>query len=77
MSRAREKEAAVARTVLYEEVRRLLDHGAQLVDVLPEAEYSELHLTGARNIPLKRLDGATTADLDRARPVVVYCHDAL
>ncbi len=65
------------RAALYEEVRELLDDGAQLVEVLPEAEYEELHLTGARNIPLKRLDAQTTADLDPARPVVVYCHDAL
>lgn len=65
------------RAALYEEVRQLLDARAQLVEVLPEAEYSKLHLAGALNIPLKRLDADTTADLDRARPVVVYCHDAL
>jgi len=29
------------------------------------------------NIPLKELDAATTAGLDRARPVVVYCWDSL
>lgn len=65
------------RAALYEDVRGLLDEGAQLVEVLPEAEYAELHLAGARNIPLKRLDAETTADLDPGRPVVVYCHDAL
>ena len=65
------------RAALYEDVRKLLDDGAQLVEVLPEDEYSKLHLAGARNIPLKRLDAQTTADLDPARPVVVYCHDAL
>lgn len=58
-------------------LRRLLAEGAQLVDVLPEAEYAKLHLTGARNLPLKHLDAETTADLDRGRPVIVYCHDAL
>ncbi len=65
------------RAALYEEVRKLLDDGAQLVEVLPEDKYSTLHLAGARNIPLKHLDAQTTADLDPARPVVVYCHDAL
>ncbi len=77
LSRTLEKEENVPRAALYEEVRELLDDGAQLVEVLPEAEYSELHLAGARDIPLKRLDAETTVDLDPARPVVVYCHDAL
>ncbi len=63
--------------VRVEDLRRLLADGAQLVEVLPETEYAKLHLAGARNIPLKRLDVETTADLDRGRPVVVYCHDAL
>jgi rhodanese-related sulfurtransferase len=59
------------------ELRRLLDVGAQLVEVLPEPEYRELHLPGAINIPLKQLDGDSAAQLDRARAVVVYCHDYL
>lgn len=58
-----------------DEVRRLLEGGAQLVEVLPPAEYEEEHLPGAINIPLKRLDGQTTAQLDRDRPVIVYCYD--
>ncbi len=67
----------MADPALYEEVRELLEAGAQLVEVLPEAEYAELHLVGARNIPLKQLDAEATADLDPSQPVVVYCHDAL
>ena len=64
--------------VLYRELRGLLDNGAQLVEVLPVEEYTEAaHLPGAVNIPLKRLDGDSTADLDRRKAVVVYCHDAL
>jgi rhodanese-related sulfurtransferase len=59
------------------EVRRLLDEGAQLVEVLPAPEYAEEHLPGAINIPLKQLDGETTEQLDRSRPVIVYCYDAL
>jgi rhodanese-related sulfurtransferase len=59
------------------EMRRLMDAGAQLVEVLPEQEYSELHLPGAVNIPLKTLDATTTADLDRRNPVIVYCWDYL
>lgn len=61
----------------YPQLRRLLDHGAQLVEVLPAGEYAEMRLPGAVNIPLKTLDAATTAGLDRERPVIVYCWDAL
>jgi rhodanese-related sulfurtransferase len=57
------------------EVKRLLDQGAQLVDVLGEDEFARDHLPGAINISLKRLDEKTVAGLDRERPVVVYCND--
>jgi rhodanese-related sulfurtransferase len=56
-------------------VQRLLSQGAQLVEVLPEAEYEEEHLPGAINIPLKTLDAETTRRLERERPVIVYCND--
>ena len=55
----------------------LLDEGAQLVEVLPHEEYSEEHLPGAINIPLKDLNAVTTATLDPTKPVVVYCYDCL
>ena len=58
-------------------VQRLMNEGATLVEVLPEAEYREEHLPGAINLPLKRLDAASVARLDRGRPVVVYCWDSL
>jgi rhodanese-related sulfurtransferase len=69
--------AAMPAYVLYAELRRLLDEGAQLVEVLPPEEYADEHLPGAVNIPLKRLDAQSTAKLERARPVVVYCWDSL
>ncbi len=65
------------RTVDLAGVRELLERGAQLVEVLPREEYDELHLPGAISIPLKTLDAHTAAQLDRARPVVAYCWDAL
>jgi rhodanese-related sulfurtransferase len=58
-------------------LRELLDGGAQLVEVLPGDEYTDEHLPGAVNIPIKTLDATTTAGLDRARPVIVYCSDSL
>jgi rhodanese-related sulfurtransferase len=58
------------------ELQRLLsDERAQLVDVLPLPEFQEEHLPGAINIPLKELDRESTKQLDRTRPVVVYCYD--
>ena len=57
------------------QVKRLMEQGAQLVDVLGEDEFEHDHLPGAINIPLKRLDERAVAGLDRGRPVVVYCND--
>jgi rhodanese-related sulfurtransferase len=56
-------------------VQQLLTDGAQLIEVLPAPEYREEHLIGAINIPLKTLTRATTQQLDRTRPVIVYCWD--
>jgi rhodanese-related sulfurtransferase len=59
------------------DLKRLIEERAQIVEVLPSEEYEEEHLPGAVNIPLKTLDARTTAELDRRRPVVVYCWDGL
>ena len=58
-----------------EEVRRLLDEGAQLVETLGREEYEEEHLPGAVSIPLRRLD-EEHGQLDPSRPVIVYCWDS-
>jgi phage shock protein E len=60
-----------------EEMRRLVGEGAQVVEVLPAREYEEEHLPAAVSIPLKTLNEATAAKLDKNRPVVVYCWDYL
>jgi rhodanese-related sulfurtransferase len=67
----------MARTVDLAGVQELLERGAQLVEVLPHEEYQELHLPGAIHLPLKELDAQRAKQLDRERPVVVYCWDAL
>jgi rhodanese-related sulfurtransferase len=41
----------------------------------PPDEYEDEHLPDAINIPLKTLDGESTRELDRLRPVIVYCYD--
>jgi rhodanese-related sulfurtransferase len=43
--------------------------------VLPAEEYEEEHLSGAINIPLRRIDREALGRLDRIRAVVVYCWD--
>ena len=58
------------------EVQRLIEAGAQLVEVLPPEEYEEEHLPGAMNIPLRRIETQARDRLDPARPVVVYCFDS-
>ena len=59
-----------------DELRRLVDRGAQLVEVLPAKEYSEDHLPGAVNLPLRKIDAGVREQLDPARPVIVYCWDS-
>ena len=63
--------------ITYPRLRELLDAGAQLVEVLPEPEFTEEHLPGAINIPLKQLDAQSVSSVDRSRAVVVYCWDGL
>jgi rhodanese-related sulfurtransferase len=59
------------------QLQELVDGGGQLVEVLPAAEYADEHLPGAISLPLKQLDATTAAQLDPARPVIVYCWDSL
>ena len=64
------------REIDVEEVQRLVrERDALLLEVLPAREFEEEHLPGAINIPLKELTEAAVADLDRARPIIVYCWD--
>ena len=58
------------------EVQKLIDRGAQVVEVLPPDEYEEDHLPGAISLPLRRIETEAVRTLDRARPVIVYCWDA-
>lgn len=57
------------------DVQRMVEDGAQLVDVLPKQAYESEHLAGATSLPLTQLDAATVSQLDRKRPVIVYCWD--
>jgi rhodanese-related sulfurtransferase len=60
-------------------LRTLLDErdDVQLLEVLPEAEFREEHLAGARSLPLTEMTRRRLAEeqLDPTRPTVVYCFD--
>ncbi len=59
-----------------EGLRRMVDAGAQLVEVLPAEEYAEDHLPGAISLPLRHIDTEGSKVLDENRPVIVYCWDS-
>jgi len=56
-------------------LRRMVEAGAQLVEVLPAEEYAEDHLPGAISLPLSHVDAGGAEVLDKTRPVIVYCWD--
>jgi len=58
-----------------DQVQKMKDHGAQIVEVLGRKEYADEHLPGAINIPLLHMSRASVAVLDKNRPVIVYCWD--
>jgi rhodanese-related sulfurtransferase len=65
----------MAQIVERDEIRKLAADGAQVVEVLSTTAYETLHLAGAVNLPLARLDRQAAGRLDRHRAVVVYCAD--
>ncbi len=60
-----------------QQLRELIDRGATLVEVLEDRQFRAAHLPGAVNIPGWDLTEERVADLDRSRPIVVYCFDNL
>jgi len=56
-------------------LRRMVEAGAQLVEVLPAEEYAEDHLPGAISLPLRHIDAEGSEVLDKTRAVIVYCWD--
>ena len=60
-----------------DEVRDLIERGATVVEVLEERQFRAAHLPDALHIPPWELTEERVADLDRSRPIVVYCFDNL
>jgi rhodanese-related sulfurtransferase len=60
------------REVSREEARKLIDEGAQLVDVRADHEWEVGHIEGASHLPLAEL-AERVGEIDKDRPVVLYC----
>jgi rhodanese-related sulfurtransferase len=69
---ADEASAEATREVTRKEAQKLVEEGAQLVDVRAEHEWEAGRIAGAVHLPLAEL-AERTAELDPDRPVVLYC----
>jgi rhodanese-related sulfurtransferase len=61
-----------AREVSRDEAQKLIEDGAQLVDVRADHEWGAGRIAGAKHLPLAEL-AQRTEELDPERPVVLYC----
>ena len=61
-----------AKEVSRDEARKLIDEGAQVVDVRADHEWEAGRIAGAAHVPLPELP-QRLGDIDKDRPVVVYC----
>ncbi|HSS03651.1 MAG TPA: rhodanese-like domain-containing protein [Solirubrobacterales bacterium] len=55
-----------------EEAQKLVEDGAQLIDVRADHEWEAGRIVGATHLPLAEL-AERTGELDKDRPVVLYC----
>lgn len=60
------------REVSRDEAQKLIEDGAQLVDVRADHEWEAGRIAGAKHVPLAEL-AERTGELDKDRPVVLYC----
>ncbi|HSK50334.1 MAG TPA: rhodanese-like domain-containing protein [Solirubrobacterales bacterium] len=69
---AEENAATEGKEVSREEAQRLVEGGAQLLDVRTEHEWEAGRIPGATHLPLPEL-AERAGEVDRERPVVIYC----
>jgi rhodanese-related sulfurtransferase len=60
------------REISRDEAQKLVDEGAQLIDVRAEHEWEMGRIEGAKHLPLAELADRTD-EIDQGRPVVFYC----
>jgi rhodanese-related sulfurtransferase len=63
---------AAAHEVSRDEAQKLIDDGAQLIDVRADHEWETGRIAGATHLPLAEL-AERTGEIDKDRPVVLYC----
>ena len=61
-----------AKEISRDEARKLIEDGAQLVDVRADHEWEAGRIAGATHVPLPELP-QRLGEIDKDRPVVVYC----
>ena len=61
-----------AREISREEAQKLVEDGAQLVDVRAEHEWEAGRIAGATHLPPDEL-GERAGEIDEDRPLVLYC----
>lgn len=66
------EQGSEAREVSRTDARKMLEEGAQLVDVRADHEWGAGRIAGATHVPLPQLP-ERLGEIDKDRPVVVYC----
>jgi rhodanese-related sulfurtransferase len=61
-----------SREISRDEAQKLIDEGAQLIDVRAEHEWGAGRIAGATHLPLAEL-AERSGEIDPERPVVLYC----
>ena len=61
-----------SREISRDEAQKLIDDGAQLIDVRTDHEWEAGRIAGATHLPLAEL-AERTGEIDVDRPVVLYC----
>jgi rhodanese-related sulfurtransferase len=67
-----EEQGGDVREVSRDEARKLVEEGAQLVDVRADHEWEAGRIAGATHVPLPQLPERLN-EIDKDRPVVLYC----
>ncbi len=58
--------------VLRDEAQKLIDEGAQVIDVRADHEWEAGRISGATHLPLDEL-AERAGEIDKERPVLLYC----
>ncbi len=63
---------ATGNEVSREQAQKLIEAGAQLIDVRVDHEWEAGHIEGATHLPLDEL-AERSGEIDKERPVLLYC----